>query len=56
MKGLGRLKVALLVPIVAVLTATAAVGVSPVTGDPVGQVSASGQEDITDHLDNTWGP
>ncbi|MFG3149828.1 hypothetical protein [Streptomyces sp. NPDC048243] len=53
---MGRLKLALLVPIVAVLTATAAVGASPVTGAPVRQVSASGQEDTTAPLDNTWGP
>ncbi|MFI8835445.1 hypothetical protein ACIGPN_31355 [Streptomyces afghaniensis] len=53
---MGRLKLALLVPIVAVLTATAAVGASPVTGDHVGQVSASGQEDASVRLDNTWGP
>ncbi|MFH8657369.1 hypothetical protein [Streptomyces afghaniensis] len=53
---MGRLKLALLVPIVAVLTATAAVGASPATGDPVGQVSASGQEDAAVLLDNTWGP
>ncbi|MFD8233398.1 hypothetical protein ACFV20_16150 [Streptomyces sp. NPDC059696] len=53
---MGRLKLALLVPIVAVLTATAAVGASPVTGDPVGLVSASGQGGHTVLQDNTWGP
>ncbi|MEU0076108.1 hypothetical protein ABZ027_42295 [Streptomyces sp. NPDC006332] len=53
---MGRLKLALLVPIIAVLTATATVGASPVTGDPIKQVSASGQEDAAVLLDNTWGP
>ncbi|MEU9575388.1 hypothetical protein AB0D62_37240 [Streptomyces massasporeus] len=53
---MGRLKLALLVPIVAVLTATAAVGASPVTGDPGGLVSASGQDGSAVRQDNTWGP
>ncbi|WP_405617074.1 hypothetical protein [Streptomyces sp. NBC_00076] len=56
MKGLGRLKLALLVPIVAVLTATAAVAASPVSGQQTGQAPAFGEEAASAPLDNTWGP
>jgi hypothetical protein len=59
-KGLRRLKFALLMPIVAVMTAATAataVAASPATGHQTGQVDVFGEEGASSaHLDNTWGP
>ncbi len=56
MKGLGRLKFALLVPLAALLTAVAA---SPMAGVPAGQVAVYVEAETppsTALADNTWGP
>ncbi|NGO07569.1 hypothetical protein G5C60_07865 [Streptomyces sp. HC44] len=59
MKGLRRLKLVLLMPIVAVLTAmgaTTAVAASPMTGHQAGQVDVLGEEGASARPENTWGP